>query len=56
LQVFALKRSKEPIEMLDEKVRQSVLQEFRLMKEIPHPLIVKVIDEFVDNSGHQCMV
>ena len=52
MQVFALKRSKEPIDMLDEKDHQSMLHEIKLMKEIPHPLIVKVIDEFVDDSGH----
>jgi serine/threonine protein kinase len=51
-QVLAIKRSRDPIDMLDEKIKQSILHEFRLMKEIPHPLIVKVIDEFVDNSGH----
>jgi hypothetical protein len=26
------------------------------MKENPHPFIVKVFDDFLDNSGHLCMV
>ena len=26
------------------------------MKEDPHPLIVKVIDDFIDDVGHICIV
>jgi hypothetical protein len=40
------------VELLDEKEQQAVLDEIRLMKEYPHPFIVKVIDDFVDNAGH----
>jgi serine/threonine protein kinase len=54
--VFAIKRSMLAVELLDEKEQQAVLDEIRLMKEYPHPFIVKVIDDFVDNAGHQCMV
>ena len=38
--------------MLDESDQQAVLEEIRLMKDNPHPFIVKVIDDFLDNSGH----
>jgi hypothetical protein len=56
LQVFALKRSKDPVDILNEIDRQAVLDKIRLMKENPHPLIVKVVDDFLDNTRHQCMV
>ena len=42
--------------MLDEREQQSVFDEIRLMKESPHPLIVKIIDDFLDYGGHQCIV
>jgi serine/threonine protein kinase len=54
--IFALKRSKDALDFLEEKDQQAVLEEIRLMKENPHPFIVKVIDDFLDNSGHLCMV
>jgi len=38
--------------MLEDSDQQAVLEEIRLMKENPHPLIVKVIDDFIDNYGH----
>ena len=55
-QVFALKRSKDAVELFEEKDQQVVFEEIRLMKEYPHPFIVKVIDDFLDNSGHLCMI
>jgi serine/threonine protein kinase len=55
-QIFALKRSKDALDFLEEKDQQAVLEEIRLMKENPHPFIVKVIDDFLDDSGHLCMV
>ena len=55
-QIFALKRSKDALDFLEEKDQQAVLEEIRLMKENPHPFIVKVIDDFLDNAGHLCMV
>ncbi len=53
---LAIKRSKESLEILDEREQQAMLEEVRLMKENPHPFIVKVIDDFLDDSGHLCMV
>jgi hypothetical protein len=32
------------------------MEEIRLMKNHPHPFIVKIIDYFADNAGHQCIV
>jgi serine/threonine protein kinase len=26
------------------------------MKAFPHPLIVKIIDDFMDSAGHLCLV
>jgi serine/threonine protein kinase len=51
-QTFAVKRSNNPVGVLDEREQQAQLEEIKIMKENPHPLIVKVIDEFLDNSGH----
>jgi serine/threonine protein kinase len=48
-QVLALEMSKDPVDILDEKEKQAVLEEVWLMKENPHPFIVKVIDDFLDN-------
>ena len=56
MQVFALKRSKDPVDILNEIDRQAALDKIRLMKENPHPLIVKVVDDFLDNTRHQCLV
>ena len=53
---FAIKRSKYALEILDEKEKQAAFEEIRLMKENPHPFIVKVIDDFLDSSGHLCIV
>jgi serine/threonine protein kinase len=53
---FAIKRSKIAAGLLDEREKQAFLEEIRLMKENPHPLIVKVIDDFLDNAGHICLV
>jgi serine/threonine protein kinase len=47
---FAIKRSMLPVELLDDCEKQAVFEEIRLMKENPHPFIVKVIDDFLDNS------
>jgi hypothetical protein len=44
------------VELLEEKEHQAAFEEIRLIKENPHSLIVKVIDDFVDNYGHLCMV
>ena len=44
------------VELYDETEHQAVFEEIRLMKENPHPFIVKVIDDFLDNAGHLCMV
>jgi serine/threonine protein kinase len=44
------------LELLEEKDQQAAYEEVRLMKENPHPFIVKVIDDFLDNSGHLCIV
>jgi hypothetical protein len=54
--VIAIKRSKDAVEILDEKEQQAAFEEIRLMKDNPHPFIVKVIDDFLDNSCNLCMV
>ena len=53
---FAIKRSKIAAPLLDKREEQAFLEEIRLIKKNPHPLIVKIIDQFLDNSGHICMV
>ena len=54
--VLAIKRWVTPIDFLKKTEQQIVREEVRLMKENPLPFIVKVIDDFLDNSGHLCMV
>jgi hypothetical protein len=44
------------MEMLEEEEKKTAFDEIRFMKENPHPFIVKVIDDFVDNSGYICMI
>jgi hypothetical protein len=44
------------VELLEKRQSQAVFDEIKLMKENPHPFIVKVIDDFLDNTGHQCIV
>jgi len=41
-----------PFYLLEDKEKQALLEEVRLMKEQPHPFIVKIIDDFIDNAGH----
>jgi serine/threonine protein kinase len=53
---FAIKVSKDTLALLSERERQDQLEEIKLMKKYSHPLIVEVIDEFVDLGGHQCIV
>ena len=53
-QVFALKRSNDRLE--EKEQRAAFYKEIRLMKENPHPFIVRVIDDFLEYSGHLCMV
>jgi hypothetical protein len=44
------------LDLLDDSIQQAMKEEIRLMKENPHPFIVKVIDDFLDNAGHLCMI
>jgi serine/threonine protein kinase len=55
-QEVAIKRSRDELELVDERDKQAMLEEVRLMKENSHPFIVKVIDDFLDSAGHLCMV
>jgi hypothetical protein len=36
--------------------QQGEKDEIKNMKAFPHPFIVKIIDEFLDSSGQQCLV
>jgi serine/threonine protein kinase len=53
---IAIKVSKEVLEFLDPYDRQSLEEEVTLMKDNPHPFIVKIIDNFNDAAGHLCLV
>jgi serine/threonine protein kinase len=52
----AIKVSKEVLEFLEDRDKQSLYDEVRLMRENPHPFIVTIIDDFVDSGGHLCIV
>jgi hypothetical protein len=47
---------KDEVGLMEKSEQQAAFEEIRLMKENPHPFIVKVFDDFLDNSGHLCMV
>lgn len=32
------------------------MEEIKNMKAIPHPLMVKIIDDYIDSAGHLCIV
>jgi serine/threonine protein kinase len=36
--------------------KQGLMNEIKNMKAFPHPLIVKIIDDFLDSAGHLCLV
>jgi serine/threonine protein kinase len=35
---------------------QDLTEEIKLMKNFPHPFIVKIIDDFIDSEDRQCIV
>jgi len=49
-QIFAIKISKEELMYLNPNEKQDLTEEIRLMKNFPHPFIVKIIDDFIDES------
>jgi hypothetical protein len=32
------------------------MEEIKNMKALPHPFIVKILDDFTDSAGHLCLV
>jgi serine/threonine protein kinase len=36
---------------MSRKEKQDILDEIKHMKALAHPLIVKIIDDFIDNTG-----
>ena len=55
-QKFAIKISKNPLFTLDDNEKQDLFEEIKLMKNFPHPFIVKIIDDFIDTKKRQCIV
>ena len=55
-QIFAIKISKEELIYLDPNEIQDLTEEIRLMKNFTHQFIVKIIDDFIDSEGRQCIV
>ena len=53
----AIKVSKEDFtQIFDEKEKEQMLEEVKTMKLHPHPFIVKIIDDYIDDRDHQCIV
>ena len=48
-QKFAIKILKDPLYTLSEDELHNSFEEIKLMKEFPHPFIVKIIDDFIDS-------
>ena len=38
------------------KQKQDMMDEIKHMKAMPYPFIVKIIDEFIDSTGNQCII
>jgi serine/threonine protein kinase len=53
---FAVKVSLKPFEDYGFKEKQDLENEIKLMKELPHPLIVKIIDNFINSAGNLCIM
>jgi serine/threonine protein kinase len=49
--LFAIKASYNAFKTYGVKHQQDFKDEIKLMKELPHPFIVKIIDEFIDSAG-----
>ena len=54
--LFAIKISKNPLFTLNEEEKQDLIEEIKLMKNFPHPFIVKIIDDFIDSKNRACIV
>jgi serine/threonine protein kinase len=54
--IFAIKISKNPLFTLKDEEKQDLIEEIKLMKNFPHPFIVKIIDDFTDSEDRQCIV
>ena len=48
-QIFAIKISKDPLFYLNDNEKRNLIEEINLMKKFSHPLIVKIIDDFIDS-------
>jgi serine/threonine protein kinase len=53
---FAVKISFKPFEKYAEKEKQDLKNEIKLMKELTHPFIVKIIDDFINSDGNLCIM
>ena len=53
---FAVKVSLIPFEDYGVKEKQDLESEIKLMKELTHPLIVKIIDNFISSAGNLCII
>jgi serine/threonine protein kinase len=53
---FAVKISFKPFEKYLEKEKQDLENEIKLMKELTHPFVVKIIDDFINSDGNLCIM
>jgi serine/threonine protein kinase len=56
LKPFAIKVFNQASYMFDDEDSVNHLEEITIMKEHQHPFIVKIIDDFIEDSGRQCLV
>jgi serine/threonine protein kinase len=49
---FAIKVSQKVFENYTRKEQQDLRDEIKHMKNLHHPFIVKIIDDFIDSSGY----
>ena len=54
--IFALTISREWLSNLNDEEKQDLFEEIKLMKELPHPFIVKILDDYIDSDDRMCIV
>ena len=56
INAFCIRISKDSLKYLTEKNIFQYTESARVQKTLNHPLIVGIVDDFIDSDGHQCVV
>ena len=53
---FCIRISKDSLKYLTEKNKFQYTESARVQKTLNHPLIVGIVDDFIDSGSNQCVV